>query len=62
MTQADLERRIRALEAKIVSLEAETASHARSLAVLASGITIARWLGPFSVSLATVIIVLVKGG
>jgi hypothetical protein len=62
MTQADLERRIHALEEKIVHLEQALVEHDRSLAVLGTGITIARWLGPFVVSLATVIIVLAKGG
>lgn len=62
MTQADMERRIHALETRIVQLETQIADQGRSLAVLASGITIARWLGPFVVSIATVVIVLTKGG
>jgi hypothetical protein len=54
VTQADLERRIRHIEETIGTLE-------RQLAVLATGIAIARWVGPFSVSVAAVVIVLLKG-
>lgn len=62
MTQADLERRIRSLEEKIAVLERDLVTQGRALAVLATGITIARWLGPFIVSVATVVIVVAKGG
>lgn len=54
MTQADLERRIRSLEQELSDIK-------RQLTVLATGISIARWAGPFSVSIAAVIIVLLKG-
>ena len=62
MTQADLERRIRELEQKVFVLEKDLVAQGRALAVLSTGITIARWLGPFIVSVATVVIVVAKGG
>lgn len=54
MTQADLERRIHLLEQKVVDLE-------RSLAVVATGVALARWMAPFIVSVITVAIILSKG-
>jgi len=53
MTPADLEARLR-------SVEHELAEIRRQLAVLSTGIALARWLGPFAVSLAAVVIVAVK--
>lgn len=54
MTQADLERRIRQMEHDLIDIK-------RQLTVLATGISIARWVGPFSVSIAAVVIVLLRG-
>jgi hypothetical protein len=54
MTQADLERRVRQLEQELDDFR-------RQLTVLATGVAIARWAGPFSVSIAAVVIVLLKG-
>lgn len=54
MTQADLERRM-------ASIERELAEIKRQLAVLAAGIALARWAGPFLVSIAAVLVVVAKG-
>ena len=55
MTQADLERRIRELELKLVEIE-------RSQVVLATGIALARWALPVAMSVAAFVLILVKGG
>jgi hypothetical protein len=55
VTAADLERRIRQLEQDIVDLK-------RSQAVLATGIALARWLAPFTVSVVAIVLIIAKGG
>lgn len=51
----DIEDRLRAIEQQIAEIQ-------KQLAVLATGIALARWLGPFAVSVAAMIIILAKGG
>lgn len=53
MTQADLERRIHNIEQKLDDID-------RQLSVLSTGIALARWFGPFAVSIAAVIVVVLK--
>ena len=54
MTAADVEARLRALEHELAEIR-------RQLAILTTGIALARWLGPLSVSLAAVLIMLARG-
>jgi hypothetical protein len=54
MTPADMERRLRIIETELGDIK-------RQLTVLATGVALARWLGPFIVSVAAITIVLVKG-
>lgn len=61
MTQADLERRVRELEDALAGLHAEVQRLSRGQVVLETAVSLARWFGPFVVSVAAVVIVLVKG-
>ncbi len=53
--RADLERRIALIEHKLVELE-------RSQAVLNTGIALARWFTPTVISVAAVVVAIVRGG
>ena len=53
MTPQDIERRISALEKRLLEID-------RQLAVLATGVALARWLGPFAVSVVAIVIVVLK--
>jgi hypothetical protein len=54
MTMADIERRLREVERQLDDIN-------RQLTVLATGVALARWVGPFMVSIAAIVIVLLKG-
>lgn len=53
MTQADLERRIRVLEQKVVNLE-------QGQLMLATAVALARWGVPVVVSVAAIVVIFAK--
>lgn len=53
MTPADMERRLSKLETELANVK-------QQLVVLSTGVALARWLGPFIVSVAAIVIVLVR--
>ena len=60
MTQADLERRIRELEQKVVDLRNDIRELEHGQIILSTGVALARWIVPVCVSVAAIIVIFVK--